>query len=329
MSKIVVLVNDVHLLKASQSSAAIVHGWAMRGHEVYLGQVGDLSWGISDAPHLWAYPTMQGDGSAEWLRTIVAQSAVSIELTDVDLIWVRTNPAKDKDRGWAHEVLLDLLSWVESRGVLVLNPPSMLHQASSKMYLQSFPAEVRPKSLISHRAQDIAEFVRAQTKPCILKPLKGTGGSSVFIVRPEDRSNLNQIIEVISQQDFVIAQEYIEEAHIGDARVLLVNGEVLRVDGAPAIVARLRQGDDVRSNVAVGGKPASVELSPQMQRVIDLVSPKLKADGVFLAGLDIIGSKIVEINVFSPGGFQDAGVFANRDFIQGLLVAAEKMLEKH
>ena len=56
---------------------------------------------------------------------------------------------------------------------------------------------------------------------------------------------------------------------------------------------------------------------------------KLKADGVFLAGLDIIGSKIVEINVFSPGGFQDAGVFANRDFIQGLLEAAEKMLEKH
>jgi len=42
----------------------------------------------------------------------------------------------------------------------------------------------------------------------------------------------------------------------------------------------------------------------------------------------VIGNKIVEINVFSPGGFGDAGRFADRDFIAAYLEAAEKKVSE-
>ena len=39
-----------------------------------------------------------------------------------------------------------------------------------------------------------------------------------------------------------------------------------------------------------------------MMPLAELVRPKLIQDGMFLVGLDIIGNKLMEINVFSPGG---------------------------
>ncbi len=326
--RVLILINDVQKLKLSQSTAEIIHAVRQRGHDGCVAGVSDLSWGRADEPLVSCRSIPVGERNEVWLERLQHGPNEKRNLLSWDLILVRTNPARDKNRRWAHDVLLDLLTWVEDRGVVVLNSPKMLRLASSKMYLQRFPESIRPRSLISHSAEDIVQFVEQQTKNCILKPLCGTGGSSVFIVKPDDLSNLHQIIEVISTQDFVIAQEYIEEAHIGDARLLVVNGEILSVEGKPALVARLRQGHDVRSNVAVGGKPAEVAYSQTMQQIVDVIKPKLVADGVFLAGLDVIGNKIVEINVFSPGGFGDAGRFADRDFIAAYLEAAEKKVSE-
>jgi len=322
--RVLVVINDVQKLKVSQSTAEIMHAVAHRGHQAFVASVSDLGWGELDVPQVWCREIPNVELNSEWLSDLQTQSVINQSLMDWDLILMRTNPARDKDRSWAHDVVLDLLTWVEDRGVVVLNSPKMLRLASSKMYLQSFPASIRPRSLISHRPEEIVAFVEKQTRNCILKPLCGTGGSSVFIVKPDDLSNLHQIIEVIGQRDFIIAQEYIEEAHIGDARLLVVNGEILSVDGEAALVARLRQGHDVRSNVAVGGKPAQVAYSDEMKRIVETIRPKLLEDGVFLAGLDVIGNKIVEINVFSPGGFGDAGRFVQRDFVAAYLDAAEE-----
>ena len=44
------------------------------------------------------------------------------------------------------------------------------------------------------------------------------------------------------------------------------------------------------------------------------VGPKLAEDGMFLAGLDIAGEKLMEINVFSPGGLGSAQKFTKINF---------------
>ena len=330
--KILILVNDVQKIKTSQSTCDIAFGFAERKRDIFVGDVLGLSWDQTDAPSVLAYSGKQTENViAGWLKAVQKTAQERISLSEFDLILVRTNPGRDKNRGWAHDVALDLLFWAEEQGVCVLNPTKMLWKASSKLYLQGFSPKIRPRSIISHEVREILDFVEtihSEGNAVILKPLRGTGGSGVFIVRPDDLSNLNQIIETLSQQDFVIVQEYLKAGEIGDVRLLLLNGEPIEVNGKFALVARLRQGHDLRSNVAVGGKPSGVEFSDEKKAIVEQVSRKLKEDGVFLAGLDIIGDKIVEINVFSPGGIFDAGVFADRDFLSSILDAAEAEVKR-
>ena len=72
-------------------------------------------------------------------------------------------------------------------GVIVLNDPNGLAKAANKMYFQLFPEEVRPKTLITRDRDEIKEFVKDQDGHIVLKPLQGSGGESVFLVRPERR----------------------------------------------------------------------------------------------------------------------------------------------
>ena len=47
-----------------------------------------------------------------------------------------------------------------------------------------------------------------------------------------------------------------------------------------------------------------------------MVRPKLVADGMFLVGLDIVGDKLMEVNVFSPGGLGSCQSCTSVDFAQ-------------
>jgi glutathione synthase len=39
--------------------------------------------------------------------------------------------------------------------------------------------------------------------------------------------------------------------------------------------------------------------------VCELIRPRLIADGLYFVGVDIVGDKILEINVFAPGGINN------------------------
>jgi glutathione synthase len=101
------------------------------------------------------------------------------------------------------------------QGRIVLNDPDGLSKALNKMYFQDFPEEVRPRTLITRNRDDIKAFARRKSGRIVLKPLQGSGGQSVFLVRPEDASNLNQMIDAISRDGYVIAQEYLPAAARG------------------------------------------------------------------------------------------------------------------
>lgn len=55
-----------------------------------------------------------------------------------------------------------------------------------------------------------------------------------------------------------------------------------------------------------GGRAGPAKATPEMLRLASLVQPKLRHDGMFLVGLDIAGDKLMEMNVFSPGGLGSA-----------------------
>ncbi len=186
-------------------------------------------------------------------------------------------------------------------GVIVLNDPNGLAKAMNKMYFQLFPEQVRPRTLITRDREEIRKFAMEEGGNIVLKPLQGSGGTGVFLVRIDDLSNLNQMIEAVSRDGYVIAQEYLPAASEGDTRLFLMNGQPFRYKGKYAAFRRVRTGDDMRSNIHAGGKLRQAEISDMHLKIAEIVRPKLVQDGMFLVGLDIVGDKLMEINVFSPG----------------------------
>ena len=106
-----------------------------------------------------------------------------------------------------------------------------------------------------------------------------------------------------------------------------MNGQPLIHKGKYAAFERRRQGGDLRSNVHAGGKLHSAEITDEMLKVAEIVRPKLVADGMFLVGLDVVGDKVMELNVFSPGGLGRAQKFEKVNFTHAVINALERKVQ--
>jgi glutathione synthase len=299
------------------------------GHEVWLMGVADFASDPDDTVRAWARaaPEMSYGSTADYLAAVQGENArvERINVDDLDVLFLRNDPAADLGtRPWAQSAGFVFGQQAASRGVIVLNDPSSLASATNKMYFQNFPQEVRPRALISRSVEDIRKFVEEEGGRAVLKPLQGSGGTNVFLVQPSEMGNLNQMIEAVSRDGYAIAQEYLPAAAEGDTRLFLMNGLPFVVDGKYAAFRRISAEGDVRSNVHVGGKTAKAQVSHEMLKIAETVRPKLTRDGMFLVGLDIVGNKLLEINVFSPGGLGTAATLEGVDFTAAVIEALEK-----
>jgi glutathione synthase len=321
--------NDCDTEEAEFTTTRLGMAAVNMGHEVWLIGVGDFATDPDDRVGAWARAAKSKSyrSPATYLASLQGSKAKleRISVDDLDVLLLRNDPAADLGtRPWAQSAGFVFGQRACSRGVIVLNHPSTLASAINKMYLQHFPEEVRPRSLISRSADDLRKFVEAEGGRAVLKPLQGSGGTNVFMVKPSEMGNLNQIIEAVSRDGYVIAQEYLPAARNGDTRLFMMNGTPLRVDGKYAVFRRTAARGDMRSNVHVGGKTAKAPVTDEMLRIADIVRPKLVRDGMFLVGLDMVGDKLMEINVFSPGGLGTAAKHEKVDFDAAVIEALER-----
>ena len=158
-------------------------------------------------------------------------------------------------------------------------------------------------------------------------PFKAPEDRGVFRVRSDDLGNLNQMVEAVSRDGYVVAQEYLPAAAEGDMRLFMMNGEPLRYKGKYAAFRRVRSGDDIRSNIHAGGIKERAVVDERALRVAEIVRPKLVGDGMFLVGLDVVGDKLMEINVFSPGGLGSAQSFEGVNFAHAVILSLERKVQ--
>ena len=168
--------------------------------------------------------------------------------------------ARREHRAWRAEAGILFGREATKRGTLVLNDPDSLGRAVNKLYFQGFPEEARAETIITRDERDIKAFAKAHKNNIILKPLQGSGGSGVFKLDNESAGNLNQMIEAIGRDGYIICQAYIPAAKKGDIRFFLMNGRPLEVDGKYAALRRVAAKDDIRSNIHAGGKAEAVEI---------------------------------------------------------------------
>jgi glutathione synthase len=330
--KIGFVVNQIETEQATYTTTRLAMAAVNRGHESWLIGTGDLALDPDDYVRARARSAPKAkykslDTFLDELRGPNAR-AQRITVDDLDVLMLRSDPAEDIGRRtWAQMAGILFGRAALRRGVIVLNDPTSLALAANKMYFQLFPEEVRPATLITRDRDEIRHFAKEHGGDVVIKPLQGSGGQGVFLVRKNDLGNLNQMIEAVSRDGYVIAQEYLPEAAEGDMRLFVMNGAPLKYKGKLAAFRRLRSGDDIRSNIHAGGRKAQAEADERALRIVEIVRPKLVADGMFLVGLDIVGDKLMEINVFSPGGLGSAQSFEGVNFAAAVIMALERKVQ--
>lgn len=321
-------INDLEREHPGYTTTVLAHQAAMRGHQVLYVTPYDFALRPDDS--LWVHarrmPKRKYKDREEFFAALTSDKTKveAIDLAEVDVLMLRNDPSIDAETPWAMEVGILFGREAVKRGVIVLNDPDSLGRAINKLYFQSFPAEARAETLITKHSADIKAFAKEHKGNIILKPLQGSGGSGVFKLDAQSKSNLNQIIEAIGRDGYIIAQAYVPAAKKGDIRFFLMNGQPLQAGGKYAALRRVASPDDIRSNIHAGGKAEAVEIGDTELRVAELIRPKLVADGMFLVGIDIVGDKILEVNVFSPGNLMSCSRLAGTDFSEPILDAIER-----
>ncbi|MNT23457.1 Glutathione synthetase [compost metagenome] len=216
-------------------------------------------------------------------------------LADFDAVLMRKDPPFDSEYFYATH----LLEQAERDGARVFNKPRALRDHPEKLAIMEFPQFIGP-TLVTREAEDIKRF-HGEHQDIILKPLDGMGGMGIFRVGPDGLS-LGSITETLNRNgaQSVMVQKFLPEIVEGDKRVLIIGGKPV-----PFCLARIPQGTEVRGNLAAGGKGVARPLSTRDWEIGNALGPVLQQRGLLLAGVDVIGDCVTEINVTSPTCFQE------------------------
>lgn len=221
-----------------------------------------------------------------------------LPLAGFDAIFFRANPPLDP-------IMLNFLDSVKD-DVFIMNSLQGMREANNKLYTAAFGdahSNIIPNTHVSKNKNYLIQQIKeSKSDKMIIKPLNGFGGSGVILIEKSAMSNINSLLDFYisnsgdGSSNYVILQDYIEGADQGDVRVLLLNGEPV---GA---MKRVPGSDDHRSNVSAGGSVQKHSLTKAEKALCKQIGPKLVNDGLYFVGIDVIGGKLVEVNVMSPGG---------------------------
>ncbi len=327
--KIGFVVNDLDTECADYTTTRLALTALGMGHEAWYISLADFGYDAdaSIVASARSAPRKKYATGETFLTAVRGEKGIAerIVMTDLDVVLLRSDPSEDAiERPWAAQAGVLFCRRAMGQGLIVLNHPDGLARALNKMYFQDFPESVRPRTIITRDRNDIKAFAKAEGGQIVLKPLQGSGGQSVFLVHKADSSNLNQMIDAVSRDGYIVAQEYLPAAEQGDVRMFVMNGQPLMTKGKYAAFRRVRAGGDMRSNISAGGTIAKATINDVMHQIAELVRPKLVMDGMFLIGLDIVGDKLMEINVFSPGGLGSAESPEKVDFTRTVIESLER-----
>ena len=266
-----------------------------RGHRISACEPQDISWqtGRKVSAHT-RHIVLTGD-KVTWFTADATRPDQMMDIASFDAVVMRKDPPFDSEFFYTTH----LLEQAEREGARVFNKPRALRDHPEKLAILEF-AQFSGPTLVTRSAADIKRF-HAEHKDIILKPLDGMGGMGIFRVK-EDGMNLGSIIETLNKEgaESVMVQKFLPEIVKGDKRVLVIGGKPV-----PFSLARIPQGGEVRGNLAAGGLGVAQPLSARDFEIAHALGPILASRGLLLAGIDVIGDYVTEINVTSPTCFQE------------------------
>lgn len=244
------------------------------------------------------------------------RNLVLLKPEDYDIILMRLpRPVEDEFLDWLEEVF--------SKATFI-NKPRGIKITSSKEYLLKL-SDVCPDIKL---CKSIDEVLSQTAKyPIVLKPLKEYGGKGLLRINGDvlddgvkeyPTMDYLKSIETFLNTEGLLAMKFLKNVSEGDKRILVVGGEIL------AASLRIPAKDSWLCNVAQGGTSVPAEVSQREKKIIQLINPKLKAEGILIYGADTLtadnGERVLsEVNTLSIGGFPQAEAQTGRPIIKLLL----------
>ncbi|MCC7071253.1 MAG: glutathione synthase [Deltaproteobacteria bacterium] len=285
---------------ATDTTFAILEEAQARGHENLVCGVADLGCvGRRGMARAWPATVRRPSANDPSHATLGAPADIAFD--DLDVIWMRKDPPVDD----AYLSACLLLDRHDRARTVVLNDPIGLRTAHEKLWAL-FADELGPATMVSSRPAALVEFVRARGRG-VLKPLHLMGGIGVMVFAADD-PNLRSAADLLTGDGKrpALAQEYLPAARQGDKRVIVLDGEPV---GA---VLRVPRDDEVRANLHAGARAVRADVDDADRLLCARIGPELRALGLFLVGIDVIGGKLTEVNVTSPTGVQQIDLLDER-----------------
>ncbi len=240
-----------------------------------------------------------------------------INLNEYSTIFFRPDPPVDNDYINATYVL-DYLK----KDTLVLNNPQGLRNANEKLFINNFP-EVIPQNIATANAELIKEFLHTH-KEIIIKPLNCCFSKGVFYLHENDK-NIHTIIDTAtnSGKTMVMVQKFLPKISEGDKRLVYINGEIFE-----ECVCKIHGADDFKFNTHADKFFKRGEITEEEKKIAAYIKPKMEAEGLYIAGLDVIDGKMIEINVTSPCFFiKEVNQLFDTQFENKIISALEILIE--
>lgn len=211
----------------------------------------------------------------------------NVEIDSFDLVMFRPDPPVDIDYINA-TYIFDFVS------TKVINSPKSIRSFNEKLHSLYFN-EFMTKTLVSGSLEEIESFLKMH-KQIVLKPLNRCFGSGVMYLYEGD-PNTRTIINTLTNNEstMIMVQEFIPDVKKGDIRVLTLGDKIL-----PYCIKKLPSNDDFKFNTHDDNFLVKSELSKSNLEYFQPIAKKLNSMGIEMAGLDVIGDKVIEINVTSP-----------------------------
>jgi len=324
--RIAFVVNEVVTEIDEYTTTRLARAAAQLGHQTWYVGVGDVELGGDGhvVARARAAELERDDTLERFMERVKEHDGKRIVMDDLDAVFLRNESLEDlQDRPWASPFGVVLGQVLKARGVTVVNDPMSLVRATSKLYLEEFPERIRPRSLVTRDPEAIEAFV-AEVGHSVVKPLYGAKGRNVFVIEDESEANLAQITEAVLQDGYALAQQFVDGGEDGDARIFLLEGQILERDGVLAAFRRVPSGNDPRANISKGGRAVPLDVGEVERGIVDAMSEKLVTDGMFFVGVDVIGDQVVEINAESPGGMQAVERLYDIDVCPTVIEALER-----
>ena len=266
----------------TETSLLLMDELKQKGHTVY--------WIEPDVLHLMQDQVVGEVRPVESVSPFRLGPAEEQKLANFDSLLIRNDPPFDVN--YYHLMLI--LDYLPPR-VIQINPSKALRDLNEKISGLNLP-HFSPPSMTTKNWQQMLQFVKEEGE-IVIKPLgdcSGRGVEKLSAKDPDLEQRLKTRMGEGKSSHYLTAQAFLPAIYEGDKRVFFVDGECL------GIVNRIPADGSFMGNIHQGARCEAATLSDHEEEIVEAIGAFLESHNVFMAGIDLIGGKITEINLTSP-----------------------------